>query len=207
MESHELESEAPQGGEPLVEESEIESRRDGAHAVEGQESESQQGTGRNACAIDASEASAEEDETQLTAIRELMRRAFVRGVWLTLGEIAEATEFAEASISAQLRHLRKPRHGSHRVEKRRRLPGRAAAGARNIRAERKGPVIWEYCVLPKRWRGPGRAKSEAAPGAGAGAARYEKADSSGKGGPRNDSNSGGSAGGNDFAVPESTVGG
>jgi hypothetical protein len=42
--------------------------------------------------------SLDEDETQLAAIRELMMRAFDRGAWLTLGEIAEATEFGEASI-------------------------------------------------------------------------------------------------------------
>jgi len=91
----------------------------------------------------------EEDETQLAAIRELMTRAGARGVWLTLGEIADATQFAEASISAQLRHLRKPRHGGHRVEKRCRGRRRTAA-ARTVRDGRRGPVIWEYCVLAGR---------------------------------------------------------
>jgi len=94
----------------------------------------------------ASEIVFEEDETQLAAIRELMTRAGARGLWLTLGEIAEATEFAEASISAQLRHLRKARHGGHRVEKRCR-GRRPAAAARTIRDGRRGPVIWEYRVL------------------------------------------------------------
>lgn len=87
-----------------------------------------------------------EDDTQLAAIRELMTRASARGVWLTLGEIAEATEFAEASISAQLRHLRKAHNGSHRVEKRRRVAGRSAAAPRQVRNSRRGPVIWEYRV-------------------------------------------------------------
>jgi hypothetical protein len=90
----------------------------------------------------------EEDETQLAAIRELTTRAGAHGLWLTLGEIAEATQFAEASISAQLRHLRKPRHGGHRVEKRRRGRARKAA-ARKICDRRRGPVIWEYRVLPR----------------------------------------------------------
>jgi hypothetical protein len=90
----------------------------------------------------------EEDETQLAAIRELMMRAFDRGVWLTLGEIAAATEYGEASISAQLRHLRKAHHGGYRVEKRRRWPARASAGTRKIHDARRGPVIWEYHVLP-----------------------------------------------------------
>ena len=89
-----------------------------------------------------------EEETQLAAIRELMTRAGARGLWLTLGEIAEATEFAEASISAQLRHLRKPRHGRHRVEKRRRGRRRTAV-ARSVGDGRRGPVIWEYRILPR----------------------------------------------------------
>lgn len=90
----------------------------------------------------------EEDETQLAAIRELTTRASARGVWLTLAEIAEATEFAEASISAQLRHLRKAHHGGYHVEKRHRRAALGAATARNIRDARRGPVIWEYRVLP-----------------------------------------------------------
>lgn len=92
--------------------------------------------------------SLDEEETQLAAIRELMMRAFDRGVWLTLGEIATATEFGEASISAQLRHLRKAHHGGYRVQKRRRWPARASAAARKIHDARRGPVIWEYHVLP-----------------------------------------------------------
>ena len=63
-------------------------------------------------------------ESQLAAIRKLMRRALVRGAWFTLSEIAKATEFGEASISAQLRHLRKREYGGYRVQKRRRRPSR-----------------------------------------------------------------------------------
>jgi hypothetical protein len=91
---------------------------------------------------------AEEDETQLAAIRELTTRASARGIWLTLAEIAEATEFAEASISAQLRHLRKAHHGGYHVEKRHRCSARGLAAMRKIRDTRRGPVIWEYRVLP-----------------------------------------------------------
>jgi hypothetical protein len=40
------------------------------------------------------------------------------GTWRTLGEIEQGTRDPQASISAQLRHLRKPRFGSHTVEKR-----------------------------------------------------------------------------------------
>jgi hypothetical protein len=60
------------------------------------------------------------DETQFAAIRDLMIEASNRGAWLTLAEIAESTEFGEASISAQLRHMRKLRFGHYRVDKRRR---------------------------------------------------------------------------------------
>jgi hypothetical protein len=40
------------------------------------------------------------------------------GSWRTLAEISLATRQPEASVSAQLRHLRKPRFGSYVVEKR-----------------------------------------------------------------------------------------
>jgi len=47
--------------------------------------------------------------------------SFMRdGNWRTLNEIAHNTGDPQASISAQLRHLRKQRFGSHIVEKRNR---------------------------------------------------------------------------------------
>ena len=78
-----------------------------------------------------------------------MRRAVVRDAWLTLSEIAKATEFGEASISAQLRHLRKKEHGGYRVEKRRRrqLFLRDAMARRRRRDEERAPIVWEYRVL------------------------------------------------------------
>lgn len=54
--------------------------------------------------------------SQLLAIRKLM----MDGRWRTLDEIAHLTNYPQASISAQLRHLRKERFGRYRVEKRRR---------------------------------------------------------------------------------------
>lgn len=39
------------------------------------------------------------------------------GCWRTLKEIAEITGYPEASVSAQLRHARKSRFGSHSVER------------------------------------------------------------------------------------------
>jgi hypothetical protein len=109
--------------------------------------------------------------TQLHTIRDLMRAAARRGAWLTLREIAQMTEIGEASISAQLRHLRKRRYGRYLVEKRPRLQRlvkiRLAGGARFARKKRMvtGPVRWEYRVLsgrcrravrpsPRTWRKP-----------------------------------------------------
>ncbi len=43
--------------------------------------------------------------------------------WWTLAEISERLNYPEASISAQLRHLRKERFGSYIVEKKRRTQG------------------------------------------------------------------------------------
>jgi len=58
--------------------------------------------------------------TQIEVIRDVMLSAADCGTWLTLLELSELTSYGEASISAQLRNLRKPDHGGFRVEKRRR---------------------------------------------------------------------------------------
>lgn len=42
----------------------------------------------------------------------------VDGKWRTLNQISVATGDPEPSISAQLRHLRKPRFGGHTIERR-----------------------------------------------------------------------------------------
>lgn len=42
------------------------------------------------------------------------------GEWLTLPELNKVTGDPVSSISAQIRHLRKPEHGSHTIKKRRR---------------------------------------------------------------------------------------
>ena len=52
-----------------------------------------------------------------------IRRVFLcmaHGQWKTLKEIADSTGDPEASVSAQLRHLRKERFGGHTILKRRR---------------------------------------------------------------------------------------
>jgi len=88
----------------------------------------------------------ESSETQLEIIRELMLTSFDRGEWLTLAEIALQTEFGEASISAQLRHLRKPRHGRYRVDKRRRQLDSSKMSSEECTSAASG--LWEYQVLP-----------------------------------------------------------
>lgn len=51
---------------------------------------------------------------QHSRIRDLM----LDGQWRTLARISELTGDPPASVSAQLRHLRKPRFGAYAVEKR-----------------------------------------------------------------------------------------
>lgn len=41
------------------------------------------------------------------------------GQWHTLRELSERTDAPEASVSAQLRNLRKPKHGGYTIERRR----------------------------------------------------------------------------------------
>ena len=53
--------------------------------------------------------------------------------WRTLFEISDAVGEPEASISAQLRHLRKDRNGGHEIQKRRR--GEPKKG------------LWEYKLI------------------------------------------------------------
>ena len=67
---------------------------------------------------------------QMQRIRQVLLAAAFLGDWLTLSEIHDRTSDPEASISAQIRHLRKPRFGSHRIDKRRR--GKGSTG------------LWEY---------------------------------------------------------------
>lgn len=50
---------------------------------------------------------------QMLRVFDLMRD----GEWRSLREIAAATGDPESSVSAQLRHLRKPRFGRHTVDK------------------------------------------------------------------------------------------
>jgi hypothetical protein len=62
--------------------------------------------------------------------------------WLTLEELAKLTHYPPASISAQLRHLRKPENGGYLVEKRPRVVGKV------LRGEDFG-TVWEYQLRRK----------------------------------------------------------
>src|SRR5215472_5647860 len=74
---------------------------------------------------------------QRDVLCDVMLSATQCDTWLTLEELAKLTHYPPASISAQLRHLRKQEFGGYEVEKRQRLSGRILQG------EDFG-TIWEY---------------------------------------------------------------
>lgn len=78
--------------------------------------------------------------------------------WLTLEELAKLTHYPPASISAQLRHLRKQEFGGYEVEKRQRLSGRILHG------EDFG-TVWEYRLrrgVKRIWSARGQATQRGA---------------------------------------------
>ena len=89
----------------------------------------------------------ESTRTQLQIVRDVMLSAAECDAWLTLTEIARITRYGEASISAQLRHLRQPLYGEFRVDKRRR-DGEGTA----MRSEIAAPGKWEYRIMPRAYR-------------------------------------------------------
>ncbi len=76
---------------------------------------------------------------QREVIRDVMLSAGQCATWLTLDELAKLTHYPPASISAQLRHMRKPCFGAYKVVKRSRRVDKA------MRAEGFG-AVWEYSV-------------------------------------------------------------
>jgi hypothetical protein len=60
----------------------------------------------------------ERDNQRLTNQLFRVWDCMVDGKWRTLGEISKITGDPEASVSAQLRHLRKRRFGEHLIERR-----------------------------------------------------------------------------------------
>jgi len=76
------------------------------------------------------------DQVRLTGQALRVFRMMKGGSWWCLWEISQRTGDPEASISAQLRHLRKPRFGGHTVNKRRR--------------GEPGHGWWEYQLVVRR---------------------------------------------------------
>jgi hypothetical protein len=100
--------------------------------------------------------------TQGQILCDVMLAAAACEAWLTLGELALLTRFGEASISAQLRHLRKPSGGRFVIEKRLR------DAAESPRRPTQCGALWEYRLLfpARRTNGerPRRRRSVALPG-------------------------------------------
>jgi hypothetical protein len=76
------------------------------------------------------------DQKRLSKQHEVIRDLMGDGKWRTLSEIEQITGYPSPSVSAQLRHLRKPRFGSFIVEKRRK--GKETTG------------LYEYRLLKSR---------------------------------------------------------
>lgn len=87
------------------------------------------------------------DQTRLTKGIKRVYDALFNGEWWTLRTLSNYTGVPEASCSAFVRHLRKPRFGSHVIEKRR---------------KELGAGTWEYrLVLPSATlRGPYERRQE-----------------------------------------------
>jgi len=80
--------------------------------------------------------------SQREIIRDVMLSAADCDTWLTLGELRALTRYGEASISAQLRHLRKAENGGFEVGKRH---GEDAGAARSG-MDGRGECVWEYRI-------------------------------------------------------------
>jgi hypothetical protein len=79
--------------------------------------------------------------SQREVLRDVLLSATECGSWLTLRELSQLTQYGEASISAQLRHLRKAKYGSYVVEKRVRRD--------LIVRDAEHGAIWEYRLSKK----------------------------------------------------------
>jgi hypothetical protein len=80
--------------------------------------------------------------SQREIIRDVMLSAADCETWLTLRELRALTRYGEASISAQLRHLRKTENGGYEVVKRH----REGACLERPSADGRGECIWEYRI-------------------------------------------------------------
>src|ERR1700721_2845831 len=80
--------------------------------------------------------------SQREIIRDVMLSAAECQSWLTLGELRALTRYGEASISAQLRHLRKAENGGYEVIKRH----RDGASPARPGTDGRGECVWEYRI-------------------------------------------------------------
>jgi len=80
--------------------------------------------------------------SQREIIRDVMLSAADCETWLTLGELRALTRYGEASISAQLRHLRKSENGGYEVVKRH----REGASPERPGTDGRGECVWEYRI-------------------------------------------------------------
>jgi hypothetical protein len=79
--------------------------------------------------------------TQREVLRDVMLAAAKYGAWMTLWELSKLTGYGEASISAQLRHLRRARYGGFLLQKRTRS-GEVVRHAEHF-------IVWEYRLSRK----------------------------------------------------------
>jgi hypothetical protein len=84
--------------------------------------------------------------SQRETVRDALLGAAQCDHWLTLRELSALTRYGEASISAQLRHLRKPRYGAFVVEKQVRKDADALLSSR-VAAH---GAVWEYRLFRNR---------------------------------------------------------
>ena len=75
-----------------------------------------------------------QDHTRLARQHRDIKDLMLDGCWRTVKEISEKLSYPEPSVSAQLRHLRKPEFGAWLVSRRR----------------RKDAGVSEYRVLPQK---------------------------------------------------------
>ena len=60
----------------------------------------------------------ERDESRLRRQLDAVRRAMLSGGWWTLARLSDVAQGSEASVSARLRDLRKPKFGAYNIERR-----------------------------------------------------------------------------------------
>ena len=80
--------------------------------------------------------------SQREIIRDVMLSAADCETWLTLGELRALTRYGEASISAQLRHLRRSENGGYEVVKRH----REGVSPERPGTDGRGECVWEYRI-------------------------------------------------------------